>query len=169
MWLVLTFLFLMTGIVAGVRTFPFTTWERLRDGSSNIFVARCTATPKEFTVLPDGTLQMMKDGLFLSEMEVVSVLKGETNSGKTKVLSLFWPRQGEYYLIFSYSHDADSYQAVEEHRFVPLGMRFSTNESFGKTLDLQIQALLDRRLAMIKREIKDAEEEKVRLGMKLVK
>jgi hypothetical protein len=97
-----------------------------------------------------------------SSIEIVSVLKGETNGAANYLRSQFLPRQGEYYLIFA-NFFAGTYQAFEPYRVVPLGLEFSINSIAGKTLDEQVRMLLERRLIALTEQIKNEEEEKQRL------
>gem|GEM_PF-4146347 len=76
--------------------------------------------------------------------------------------SEYWPRQGEDYLCFANYHDG-FYQANESYRIVPLGLSFTTNGMSNKTLDEQIQMLLQRRLNDLNQQMKKEQEEKKRL------
>ena len=61
------------------------------------------------------------------------------------------------------------YYAAETFRIVPLSPLFSTNSLAGKSFDQQIQIIFQSRLADLKREIKNATEEKQRLEEALPK
>lgn len=142
-------------------TFEFPGWATLEQKSKNIIVARCRATPDPYAV-KNGGVEADLRGLIESEMEIVSVLKGATNSGTIHVRSEYWPRQGEYYLIFS-TYNYGVYQAFESYRIVPLGTRFFPDNLSGKSLDEQIKMLLNHRLEDLTRKIESELQEKERL------
>ena len=146
----------------------FSSWGFLIQNSPDIIIAHCTRTPnpdRDQGSGPTGTL-------VYSDIDVISNLKGATNwgtgslempkIGASRLISDFWTRQGEYYLVFSVFHDGE-YQASENYRVVPLGLTFYTNSLSGKTLDEQIQALFQRRLNDLDRQMKQGREEKQRL------
>lgn len=153
------------GILA-IQIFPFSGWDSLKENSPDIVVARCLRTPTE----------VAEDRVIYTGMDIVSVLKSVTDwqhdhlepasVGAAQLQSQFWPRQNEYYLIFSI-HFSGKYQANEEYRVVPLGLYFQTNWIAGKTLDEQIRFLLERRLDNLKRQINDEQDEKQRLELGL--
>ena len=139
-----------------VFLFPFTSWGDLTKKSEDIVIARCAVTP------PVG----FDDGMTWSDIEVLTVLKGETKPGAARMVSQYWPRQGERFLIFSTyqsNHLYRAYNATETYRVVPLGRYFLTNGLAGKTLDEQIQLVLRHRLEELSRELKDGADEKKRL------
>jgi hypothetical protein len=117
-------------------------------------------------------VRALNDNLLASDIDVVSVLKGETNWGSVPIpppamgsgnlVSQYWPRQNEYYLVFAIFHDGE-YQATEPYRVVPLGIRFSTNLLAGKSLDQQIKFCLQWRLDNLNRDLGQMQEEKKRL------
>ena len=141
--------------------FPFSGWPWLQQKSRDIIIGRCGLTADPDAVGKDGVALNMR-GLINSDIQIVSVLKGTTNSGTARLTSEYWPRQGEYYLVFAHYHD-DFYQAVEKYRIVPLGPHFTTNSLSGKSLNQQIRALLQHRLDMLNCEMQQAQEEKARL------
>jgi len=87
-------------------------------------------------------------------------------SGPAELLSTYWPRQGEHYLIFSHFSDG-RYQAAEKYRVVPLGLSCSTNALVDKPVREQIKILLQRRLDNLNREVQEQQEEKQRLEAEL--
>jgi hypothetical protein len=145
----------------------FSNWNFLINSSPNIIIGRCIQTPdyeRDRGSGPTGTL-------YFSQIEVVSILKGAgvtnyaggvSKLGTSRLVSDFYPRQGEYYLVFSIFHDG-GHQASESYRVVPIGLTFNTNSLSGKNLDEQIQMLLQRRLDNLNRQMKQDQEEKVRL------
>jgi hypothetical protein len=161
---------LVTSVTAAlaVITVSFPGWDQLTADSPDIIIARCTQTP-----LPVVTrYQIQMDLVVHSDMEVVSILKGVTNGiasenlklGPTALRSMYWPRQGEYYLIFS-SYHAGSYEAIEDYRIVPLGLLFPAEAIDGKSLDEQLQILLKQGHLYLNREIQKDEDQKQRLEM----
>jgi hypothetical protein len=149
------------GSVMAYVTFPFSGWPWLEQKSHDILIARCRVTPDPYAVGKDGAEHNMR-GLINSEIQIVSVLKGTTNTGTARLTSEYWPRQGDYYLVFA-TFNFGFYQAVEKYRIVPLGPRFMTNILSGKSLELQVRTLLQYRLNMLSREMQQAQEEKKRL------
>ena len=146
----------------GFLTKQFSGLDSLIQSSSDIIIARCVATPDPYNMATkDGTKIDLK-GLINSDVEITSILKGATNSGLVRMTSEYWPRQGEYYLIFSNYRD-EFYQALEKYRIVPLGPNCSTNSLIGKSLDEQLQILFKHRVDDLNLEIQSDEAEKQRL------
>jgi hypothetical protein len=140
-----------------VMLVPFTNWDDLTKQSPDIVIARCVVTA-------DTTI--IDDGMNWTDIEVLSVLKGDTKPGPARMVSTYWPRQGENFLMFSTYHTNQKYRgynATEMYRIVPLGLYFNTNAVTGKRLDEQIQIVLRRRLEKLNGELKDGAEEKKRL------
>lgn len=162
------FLFLVAATALGVMVTPFRGWRNLTQSSTDIIVARCSSTPDPSRPDKNGVTEEIVDGVVDSEMNLISVLKGATNSGLVRVTSQYWPRQDECYLIFA-THYAGYYQAIEPYHIVPLGLGFSTNILANKTLEEKIQTLLDYRLANLNKQIKQEAEEKQRLEQGLQK
>jgi len=132
----------------------FSGWENLRTKSPDIIIARCSRTP--------NANEMQEDGVLFSELEIEFALKGRTNLGSAKLLSQFWPRQGEHYLIFAQFHDV-IYQAIEPYRVVPIGMYLATNSVKDKKLEELVPMLLRYRLDNLNIQLKQLQEEKSRL------
>ncbi len=140
---------------------PFSGWAWLREKSQDIIIGRCTATPDPDNSSKGGSTELPR-GLIKSDIQIISILKGTTNSGTVEVDSQFRPRQGEYYLIFA-TYNFGYYQALEKYRIVPLGISFLTNYVSGKTLDEQVRSLLRYRVEMLDQQMAEAQEEKKRL------
>ena len=144
----------------------FLAWIALAlDATSRLWLAGVVS---EHT--PDPMLRI--DGMISSDIQVVSVLKGNTKAGISKMISQYWPHQGERFLMFSQFQGNQSepdYYAAETFRIVPLSPLFSTNSLAGKSIDRQIQIIFQSRLADLKREIKNDTEEKQRLEEWLTK
>ena len=142
---------------------PFTSWEDISRKSPDIIIGRCTITT------PDGPVG---NGMIWSDIEVLSVLKGDTKPGAARMVSQHAPRQGERFLMFSTyqsNHLYRAYNATETYRVVPLGRYFLTNGLTGKSLDEQIEFVLRHRLEELSRELKNGAEEKKRLEEALKK
>jgi hypothetical protein len=164
--------FLVATSALAVVTMPFPGWEQLTKKSPDIIIARCEKTPELFEVQDNGVVRETVGGLIESDIKVISVLKGETHQGampleqprlgSARLSSWYRPRQSEYYLIFSICYSGE-YQAFEKYKMIPLGLDFSTNVLSGKTLDEQIQTLLQKRLDDLNRQMKVEQEEKARL------
>lgn len=152
---------LLSGSVFAYTTFEFPGWLSLEQKSHDIILVKCAATPDPYTAGKGGAELDMR-GLINSELEIISVLKGATNSGSVKLTSEFWPKQGEFYLVFASYHDG-FYQAFEPYRIVPLGTHFLTNNLAGKGLDEQIRMLLQMRLNELNRQMAAEQVEKTRL------
>jgi len=144
---------LATSVVALAAAYlPFRGWSWTEEKSSDIVIVRCMKTPSRDNYR----------GGIRSDIGIEFVLKGRTNLGPAHLSSFYWPRQGEYYLIFSV-FDEEVYHATEEFRIIPLGVDFSTNSIVGKPLDEQIRILFERRLWQLNRELEQGQEEKKRL------
>lgn len=111
---------------------PFTSWDDLTKQSPDIVIARCTATPEP---------KFIMDGQIWSDIEVLTVLKGDTKPGTARMVSGYWPHQGERFLMFSAwrtNQTYRAYNATEAYRVVPLGLHFRPYVLAGKSLDEQI-------------------------------
>jgi hypothetical protein len=150
----------------------FKSWSNLIDGSPDIVIARCTATP-DFT--PPGVKPKMVDivgGGWLSDIEVISVLKGKTKPSLSHLISFYKPHQGELFVAFAnytMSGTNSLYSANEGYQVIPLNSDFRISDLNGKTLDEQIQLILKSRLKDLDDEITRDNEEKQRLESGLKK
>lgn len=158
---------MIASVAMAVVETSFSSWNGLIQVSPDIIIAHCSRTPDPERDHGSGPTGPM----VFSDIEVLSILKGAgvTNwaggmpqLGTSRLVSTYYPRQGEYYLVFSIYHDGE-HQASEKYRVVPLGLDFSTNSLSGKTLDAQIQMLLQRRLNDLNRQMKEEHAEKQRL------
>ena len=160
-------IFAIVGVVSSAMAVligPFTSWNDVTQKSPDIVIARCTATTSDTGPVVDG--------MITSDIEVLSVLKGDTKPGVAQMFSQYWPRQGERFLMFSEYQSNQlyrAYNATETYRIVPLGRYFLTSELAGKPLDKQIQLVFQSRLDDLSREMKRAGEEKKRLEEGLTK
>jgi hypothetical protein len=152
----------------------FRSWDDLTQNSPDIVIARCTATPDPF----DGA-----DGMVWSDIEVLSVLKGDTKPGVARMVSQYCPHQGERFLMFS-TYESNkiyrAYNAAEAFRVVPFAHSWVTydptgkppadpDDLTGKPLAEQIRIVLRRRLEDVNRDLARATEEKKRLEGGLTK
>lgn len=147
------------------RSFPG--YDTLTDKSSDIIVVRCARTPDPYNQWKNGH-RIDNDGLIDSDVEIISVLKGQTNSGIVHIAMAYWLKEGDYYLLFQNYIDG-SYDNVENYRVIPIGTRFSTNSISGKSLDERIQLLFRYATNNLAGEIKNDEETKDRLTQALQK
>lgn len=162
----------VTGTVFGTLIDHFRGWNDLIDGSPNIVIARCTRTPG---FIPPGVapkMTIVEGGGWVSDIEVISVLKGSTKTGPSQLMSDYKPYQGEFLAIFASRMltvgTNSCYSANEDYKIVPLNSDFRISDLNGKTLDEQIQLIFASRLKDLNDEIKRDNEEKTRLkqGMK---
>jgi hypothetical protein len=136
---------------------PFPGWDVVKEKSTDIIVARCVNIPtSDFR------------GWVESDVQIVCVLKGATNTGPARLQSTYRPRPEEHYLIFSIFHDG-FHQATEEYRIIPIGINFATNSIIGRPLDEQLRLLFQRRLAVLKQELEEGQAERKRLEEGLTK
>jgi len=108
------------GSAFAVFPLPFTSWDDLTRKTPDIIIARCAVTPP--LDFGEGTW---------SDIEVMSVLKGDTKPGVARMVSQHWPRQAKRFLMFSTyqsNHLYRAYNASETYRVVP---------SQPKTVELQ--------------------------------
>ena len=84
--------FVAVGTAMAVIISPFTGWDDLTRKSPDIVIARCATTPNP-TVIGDGMIS--------SDVEVLSVLKGDTKPGVAHMVSQYWPHQHERFLMFA--------------------------------------------------------------------
>jgi hypothetical protein len=141
----------------------FRSWDDLIGWSPDIVIAKCIPSPPDNSVKkPLATI----DNVNYSDIEVISVLKGNTKPGQSRMASQYCPCDGEQFLLFAeYGSNQfyRGYTAMEEYRVVPINNYFQTNQLSGKTLYGQIQLLLSNRLSDINEEVKRDNEEKNRI------
>jgi hypothetical protein len=141
----------------------FRSWDELIERSSFIAVVRCgNPTPQKPNV--------RYDDIYLADMEIhlVANLKNTTNAAPVRILTDYLMCSGENYLVFG-TWDSDVICSYERYRVVPLDKYVTTNLIAGKTLQEQIQILLQRRLDNLKLEMQENENEKMRLEAGLKK
>jgi hypothetical protein len=167
MKLKITLVMLLAGVSTALAPIkvPFTSWDDMTRRSTDIVIARCTATAPDKVPNASGFVSY---GLSLtwSDIEVVSVLKGGTKPGAARMLSEYWPNQGECLLLFASfgtNQPSAGYNAIERYRVVPLGHYVRTSDWTGKSLDEQIQWSLRRRVNILKTELEAGAEEMKRL------
>ena len=132
----------------------FSGWDKLSNESPEVFVARCTKTPG----------MVANYGLRIAPIEIVYALKGATNHGPATLASLYWPRQGENYMIFANRRQGTDYEAIESYRVVPIGAGPPPTYLLdGKPYDEQVKILLKYRLKLLNLELQQMKEEKDRL------
>jgi hypothetical protein len=127
------------GVMARVHD-TFHGWDYLKNMSDYIAVVQCgNPIPQKPNVRVVGA------GKSDVEIQVIFTLKGTNNASPLRLQTQRDLYQGQNYLVFGYCGDG-VYSAYEEYRVVLLDELFSTNLIAGKTLDEQIQILLERRL-----------------------
>lgn len=139
------FLIILLGVsstVYAVLFSEFKSWDLLVAESPDIVIARCTTTP-DFAppgVTPKPTWTF--GSATCSDVQVITVLKGNTKPGLSQLDSFFKPHQGEMFVVFGTftTYQSNSwYNAIENYRVMPLDENFNLNSLRGKTLDEQIQ------------------------------
>jgi len=150
-------------MAAGALAIPvmeFKSWDDLTQRSPEIILARCTAT-RDF-ILATNPLPIVIDGMIDSDIEVISVLKGNSKPGLSRMATQYWPYRGQYFLVFA-NNEKDQfnigYTAIEPYRVIPLGHFFYTNQLAGKTLAQQVELILKHRLE----ELASVTDERARL------
>ena len=124
-------LFLLTGFATfGVFISEFRGRDDLIEISPDIIVAKCTST---YGMKPSDKRLLISDGVIPSDVEVLSVLKGNTKPGPAQLQSQYWPYAGQQFAVFGWYSDG-AYSAVESYRIVPLSRYFSLGTLSGKTL-----------------------------------
>jgi hypothetical protein len=143
----------------------FPGYDRLKDNAPDIIVARCSDTPPAPDHSITGTIR-------LSNIEIVTAIKGTNCFGPAVLRSDRLLQQGEFYLIYGRFEDGVC-AATEDYRVVPLGREsgsawFSeagliTNSIGGKPQDEQLQILFRRADDHLRREIEQDEKQRKQL------
>lgn len=131
--------------------------------SPDIVIAKCTST---YGSKPTAKPVPILDGVIFSDIQVVSVLKGNTKPGPSRLASWYWPYPDQQFVIFgSYESDrySTNYTAIEGYKIVPLSRNFPLHTLDGKTLDEQLQLIFSNRVSDLNEEIGQDEKEKTRL------
>ena len=102
------------------------------------------------------------DGLYVAEVNVTRVLKGQTKLGKLDVLTIYPMTPGTSYLLYSLA-DPPEFQAIPELSVVPLPSRFNLSELDKKSLKEQLLLVFEPRLFYVKQELQQREQEKQQL------
>ena len=156
-------LFAATATAFGMYAIEFNSWDDLIEQSSDIIIARCTATiGAPVTSKPIAIM----NGIIPSDIQVVSVLKGNTKPGPSCMASQYWPsRDAQFLVLANYESDQiyTGYVAIENYRIVPLNRDFQTSELSGKTLTEQVKLILSSRLKGLNDELARDNEEKQRI------
>jgi hypothetical protein len=166
---------ILTGLLLFVSSYAawawlsqfFPGWGGMLKISQDVLLVKCRRSPTQMLETNNGMVYEHPawGGLFSSDVEVVSILKGRTVSpgSEAALESQYWPYQGETYLVFASSIEGTNIKAFDDYRIVPLGHQFSTNDFAGKTLDEQIKVALQYRLWYVNREFDHVQAEKQRL------
>ena len=144
----------------------FTSWGDLTERSSDLVIARCIATQDGLSPKPAISFA----NVIGSDIEIISILKGDTKPSLSHMTSLYQPYRGEVFLLFANHYSDQSnliYRATEAYRIVPLKGFFQTNLLAnllaGKTLKEQVQLVLAHRLKDLNQELAKNNEEKERI------
>src|SRR5581483_432299 len=140
----------LTGIFPG--------WDNLIAQSPDIVIARCVATQDRSNLLGASFAAPV-----LSQIEVLSVLKGNLKTGPLQLRSLYWPHPGDYFLAFSgytLTPSNNVFNAIEEYRILPMQRLISSNQLAGNSLQEQVRIIVRQRAEDLDREIAHAKEEK---------
>jgi hypothetical protein len=158
-----------TGTALALLVGRFTSWNNLIEQSPDIIIARCTATQDGMKPEPTNFF----GNVFCSDIEVISVLKGNAKLGLSHLTSLHRPLRGEHYLMFA-SFESNQvytgYSAIEEYRLVPINVPMSsylTNALASKTLKEKVNLILSWRLKELNDELVRDNEEKARMELDL--
>lgn len=161
--ILITSLMTLTALATLEMLFPGYDW--LKEHSPDIIIARCPDMPPPSDRSITGTVR-------LSNIKIITALKGTNKSESAILRSDCWLREGEFYLIFGRCENGIC-EATEDFRVVPLERESwsdwvstastITNSIAGKTLDEQLQILFRQRIANLNREIQKDEKEKKRL------
>jgi hypothetical protein len=153
--LVFTIVILMTAVTMARQIPPFQGWERLKEMSSCIVIARCGMPIPQSGPVMNGPNSDYS-------IEVISVIKGANGTNAARLWTDHGLERGENYLIFG-NYDSGIYQAFETYRVIPLGKDFSKSLIAQKSSDDQLQVLFKLRIAHLDQEIQNAEAERQRL------
>jgi hypothetical protein len=126
--------------------------------AQNILIVQCAA-PRQFGA---------SDGNVATDINVISVLKGDAKPGPSRLLVKYWPKQDEVLLIFSEDFVRNNeyysgYDARGEERIVPIPSILITNYIAGKPLKEQVKLIYTMRLHDVNLELKKVQTEKKRL------
>jgi hypothetical protein len=135
----------------------FTSWDDLTKKTPDIVIARCVTTANPTWIV---------NWMVHTDIEVISVLKGDTKPGTARMYSGYRPYQGERFLMFAWYQSNQvnqAYAAPETYRIVRIGRDFQMFDLTGKKLEEQIQMVLSNRLVDLNRELEIGAEEKKRL------
>jgi len=160
--LVAAMLFATIAVAFAIPINKFQTWHDLINQSPDIIIARCTAAQDLMTPKPT----IIFGNVFNSDIEIISVLKGDAKLGASHLASLYLPYRGEYFVLFAnhFTEGLDSgYSATEDYRVISLGRHFKPDELLVKTLSEQVQTILSIRVKDLNDELERDKEEKVRL------
>ena len=139
-------------IVSALPTAPFQGLHDLIEKSPDIIVAKCIATQDLLQPQP----ALFYGNVCNSDIEVVSVLKGNSKPGQAHMVSLYRPYRSEYFLAFATLSTIQTnlvYSAIEEYRIVPLLHFHGTNQLMNKSLPEQIGLLMTNRLNDLNEEL----------------
>jgi hypothetical protein len=152
--------FMITGLAAfGVLISQFRSWDDLIQISPDIVIAKCTST---YGTKSSTKKNLIIDDVIPSDVDVLSVLKGNTKPGPARLASQYWPYPGQQFVIFGW-YSGGQYSAVEGYRVMPLNRDFPLSALNGKSLTEQMQLIFSNRLSNLNDEINQDEKDKASL------
>jgi hypothetical protein len=173
----ITVFVLLTATVAGATLISVQQSNRSNDPmkeAPDIVIARCTTELDRLTTNKIIGSVVGGNG-FVSDIEIISVLKGSTKIGPSQMMLERWPYPDEQFLLLAnydtnhFFKDNQSLHVYDpgHYQVVPLPRFFRTNILADKTVDEQILWLLKIRLKEVNEEIARANEEKELLEKEL--
>lgn len=133
-------LFASAASAFAVRVQPFTSWAELINKSPDIVIARCVSYPE----------QQIYVGIIKSSINVISVVKGDTQLGPAELASLRACSFDTPVLIFSEFKQAEGkpgYIAIETYRLMPLAPDFDFSQLPNNNPDQRLSLILQHRLS----------------------
>jgi len=142
---------------------PFHGWDRLKTESPNIAIVECGSP-----VPPNPNEQTEGAPKSDSNAQIIFTLKGTNETTSVRLQTDYELSAGRKYLVFG-QIDKGVFLAYEKFRIIKIGRIFSIESITGKTLDEQVQVILERRLPDLNQELEQNIEEKQRLERKGIK
>ena len=148
-------IFLVPTIVCAVPVFPPMDTPTFVAKSKDILLVKC--------INPDVRGAEKNDRLTLVEVEVVTVIKGDRKTGKTRLGTIGQPMEaGKRYMMASFGGDVfdTGFLAQSDQAVVELPADFDLKSLSDKTEVEQAQAIFDARRAQVERLLLQLQREK---------
>jgi hypothetical protein len=159
-----TLILLIPIIGWAVPLFPPMDTQTFVNKASDIVIVRC--------INPDVLGGGKTDGLTLVEVEVVTAVKGERKTGKTRLGTIGQPMEaGKNYMMASFGGDVfdTGFLAQSEQAVVELPADFDLKSLAGKPAVAQTQAAFDARRAQVQKLLLQLDREKKMLELTVPK